>query len=184
MEQQERADLAAAQAHFGLLGWSQHDLDVAPEDTSAGCDAPLGKLLRRAAALQEARQRGKAVDWEAPDWRSDGLAAMQAERNAALQAALDARREAEVAAAAEKAAGQRYGLQSPPLRRKELPKVKGCSGLQLSWLRGLQEAAAGVLPALVALVSPPAHCFSHCSTHAACRPSGRDGGDAGGVPAR
>ena len=70
-EQQERADLAAAQAHFGLLGWAAADLELAPGEASApGCDALLAALLRRVVAVQEARQRGKAgPDWEALEWK-------------------------------------------------------------------------------------------------------------------
>lgn len=69
-EQQEKADAAAAQAHFVQLGWAAEDLCPSPGDESAACDELLGALLKRAAALQEARQRGKpGVDWEQPEWR-------------------------------------------------------------------------------------------------------------------
>lgn len=72
-EQQECADLAAAQAHFASLGWPEGGLDVAPEDGAAGCDGALGALLARALALQEARERGGlAPDWEQPEWRWEG----------------------------------------------------------------------------------------------------------------
>jgi hypothetical protein len=69
-EQQERADLAAAQAHFGMLGWAAAALELAPGDASApACDGLLAALLRRVVAVQEARQRGKAgPDWEGPEW--------------------------------------------------------------------------------------------------------------------
>lgn len=69
-EQQEKADAAAAQAHFVQLGWAAEDLCPSPGDESAACDELLGALLKRAAALQEARQRGKpGVDWEQPEWK-------------------------------------------------------------------------------------------------------------------
>lgn len=76
-EQQEKADQAAAQAHFaGLLGWPQEDLAAVAEapsaDTAPGTDELLAALLRRAAALQEARlARGKSavVDWEQAGWK-------------------------------------------------------------------------------------------------------------------
>lgn len=71
-EQQERADLAAAQAHFEMLGWPAADLAPAPGDeASPASDGLLSALLCRVVALQEARQRGKeaGVDWEAPQWK-------------------------------------------------------------------------------------------------------------------
>lgn len=69
-EQQEKADAAAAQAHFVQLGWPADDLRPDAGDESAGCDELLRALLKRAAALQEARQRGKpGVDWEQPEWK-------------------------------------------------------------------------------------------------------------------
>lgn len=73
LEQQERADLAAAQRHFALLGWPAGSLEVAPGDAAGGCDGELGALLRRAAALQQAREQGGAPpDWEQPEWRWGG----------------------------------------------------------------------------------------------------------------
>lgn len=43
---------------------------MAPGEEAAACDELLRALLRRAAALQEARQRGKSgVDWQGPEWR-------------------------------------------------------------------------------------------------------------------
>ncbi|KAL4443818.1 hypothetical protein ABPG75_011555 [Micractinium tetrahymenae] len=120
LEQQESADLAAAQAHFALLGWPEGSLEVAPEDASAGCDGALGALLRRAVALQEARQRGKPPpDWEQPEWRRDGLADMQRDHNARLQKAAEEQEAAQAAAAAALAAGKR----APVLRPKEVPKL-------------------------------------------------------------
>ena len=71
-EQQERADVAAAQAHFVLLGWPadcQESLSAGNASSSSACDEWLAALLRRAAALQEARQRGGVVDWEDECWR-------------------------------------------------------------------------------------------------------------------
>ena len=70
-EQQERADLAAAQAHFELLGWPEAELELAPGDSSApASDGLLAALLRRVVAVQEARQRSKAgPDWEAQEWK-------------------------------------------------------------------------------------------------------------------
>ena len=55
-----------------------------------------------------------------PACRVDGLAGMQAERNAALQAELERQQVEEAAAAA--AVSRRGGLQAP-VRRKELPQV-------------------------------------------------------------
>lgn len=75
-EAQERADLAAAQAHFSQLGWPGDALQAAADAggaaSAAAADALLGGLLRRAAALQEARQmRGReaSVDWAQPEWQ-------------------------------------------------------------------------------------------------------------------
>ncbi len=52
------------------LGWPADDLRPAPRDESAACDELLGALLKRAAALQEAQQRGKpGVDWTQPEWK-------------------------------------------------------------------------------------------------------------------
>lgn len=77
---QERSDLAAAQAHFSQLGWPKEALQAAADGSDSGAasaasapaDALLGGLLRRAAALQEARQlRGSeaGVDWAQPEWQ-------------------------------------------------------------------------------------------------------------------
>lgn len=67
-EQQEKADAAAAQAHFVQLGWPAAELQPAPGDEAGSCDELLGALLRRAEAVQEARQRGKeGLDWA--QWR-------------------------------------------------------------------------------------------------------------------
>ena len=63
-EQQEKADAAAAAAHFLQLGWPARELQPAPGDEAGGCDELLGALLKRAGAVQDARQRGK----EGPDW--------------------------------------------------------------------------------------------------------------------
>lgn len=73
LEQQERADLVAAQAHFAALGWPEGSLEAGPGDAAEGCDAALAALLKRAAALQEACERGgPAPNWEQPEWRWGG----------------------------------------------------------------------------------------------------------------
>lgn len=98
--QQEKADLAAAQQHFSCLGWPLADMQPAPSDLTSATDKPLDALLRRAAALQDARQAGVAVDWEDPQWQGDGLDALQAARNAQLRAAIDEQQAARDAASA------------------------------------------------------------------------------------
>lgn len=146
MEQQEAADLAAAQRHFALLGWSDGDLDVTADDSTAGCDAPLCALLKRVVAVQEARERGKPMpDWEQPEWRRDGLGGMQHECNAELQAALDQQEEARAAAAAE--AGGRRGLKAV-IRTKELTKPADRLGETVEMLAACRPAEVALLEGL------------------------------------
>ncbi|PRW60747.1 flagellar associated [Chlorella sorokiniana] len=147
-EQQEKADAAAAQSHFVQLGWTADDLCPAPGDESAGCDKLLGVLLKRAAALQEARQRGKpGVDWDQPEWKRDRLDELQAERNAQLAAAMAEQAAAEAAEEAATPASKRGLLPLP--KRKELPQVCVVPG---EHLKQTVELLAGCRPAEVALL--------------------------------
>ncbi|KAL4449449.1 hypothetical protein ABPG77_007093 [Micractinium sp. CCAP 211/92] len=144
LEQQEHADLAAAQAHFAALGWPEGSLEAGPGDAAAGCDAALGALLKRAAALQEARERGgPAPDWEQPEWRQDGLAEMRADNHANLQPAAEGMEAALGAAADAQTAGEQGSaleaqeVPGPDLLGETVQLLAACRPQELALLAGL-----------------------------------------------
>ncbi|KAL4855244.1 Dual specificity protein kinase splA [Chlorella vulgaris] len=148
-EQQEKADLAAARNHFSQLGWPAASLQAAPGDATAASDGLLGALLKRAAALQEARQWGRAVDWEQPDWKTDGLEDLQQTHNDALRSALEA--QAQAAEAAEQQAGgarrdaaARAAAQQPKELLLPADRLSGCVELLAGCRSGEVELLQGL----------------------------------------